>query len=74
MLITSPPNARINGAYSISGSTTIMSSMVDNATDAISCFAAKLFPEPDTPKIKPLPFKRLFRLQIMRLCDTGLMP
>ena len=74
MVMTSPPNARTSSPYSRSGSTIIMSWSVESANAVISCFAAMLLPEPDTPVMKPLPFKRFPRLQMMRLWDTALTP
>ena len=74
MVMTSPPNARTSSPYSRSGSTMIMSWSVESASAETSCLAAIDLPEPDTPVIKPLPFKRFPRLQMMRLCDTALTP
>ena len=67
MVMTSPPSARTRGPYSRSGSTTMMSWSVPSIREVSSCFAAMDLPEPETPRIKPLPLRRLARLQIMRL-------
>ena len=74
MVMTSPPNARTNSPYSRSGSTIMMSWSVESASAETSCFAAIDLPEPETPVMKPLPFSRFPRLQMMRLCDTALTP
>ena len=73
-LMFSPPKFFISGAYSRSGSITIISSLENIAAKAISSFDANDLPEPDTPSTNPLPLRSNFRLHISRLCDIALIP
>ena len=55
--ISSPPNDSISLGYSLSGSMIIISAFGSlSVIETISFFAVKDLPEPDTPKIKELPF------------------
>ena len=74
MLITSPPNPSIKGPYSLSGSITIISSLVDRAIFTISLLAVKDLPLPDTPSTKPLPFNSSRRLAIIRFLEMTFWP
>ena len=73
-VIDSPPRFEINGAYSLSGSTIIISSFVNNADIAISIFDANDLPLPETPRTNPFPLSNNLRLHIKRLCDIALIP
>ncbi len=73
-MITCPCSRSTRGAYSDSGSHTMMSSVVSRKQLAISRLAEKDLPEPGVPKIRPLGFFSFLRSTMIRLLDRALMP
>ena len=52
----------------------MISSFVPRKVDTISRLLKNDLPEPDTPRMKPLPFNRFFRLAIIRLLLIAFIP
>ena len=52
----------------------IMSSFVDSAISVISRLAAKDLPEPETPRMKPLPLKSYLRSARIRFLEMAFCP
>ena len=74
IFMTWPLNFCTRGAYSPSGSQTMMSSSVASMTLAISLFAENDFPDPGVPRISPLGFLSFFLSAMIRLLDKALSP